>query len=304
MATNLGDVAVGAIVLGGGGGSIYNQSRTSGLSLSQTVGLSQVRHLTVSSTLTLTHGLDYIGVKIGSAHNTLGFTQSAFGDQSDVQRVTQSLSLSGSATRSMVRERSAQNTITITQSARRVIEVSVSNDLSLSQDDNDTVLHGSTIEQDLTLTHQALPNPILINRTISHHILFQHHGWRQHVFRPNVSNTLAFTQELVGSRYLKSISHTLGLSHAITCKKIKNLHISSALALSHVGARRAILHIGVSSTLTFAHSRTIPIQIGNLGSIIVPDVVVTRLQPGRPRRRLMTLETDSDLNRSTCSVVR
>ncbi len=72
---------------------------------------------------------------------------------------------------------------------------------------------------------------------------------------------------------------TLVFSQTAHVQKVITLSAGNTLNLSSVVSRNIVKKESVNNTLTFLHSRTIYIPIGNIGSIQVPNLIITNVHP-------------------------
>lgn len=288
----LGNIQLGSYQLGSAGSvpPSLDQSISSTLALTQTA--KRVRFLSASNTLTLTG----IGVRSRSfpASNTLAFTESATTSYAKVRRGFSDLLLTQTANRQYIHRESVVSTLSLTETVKRVILVTASNTLVLSQTDSET--NAKNVNQTLLIA-QAMSVQKVINRTVIQTVPIIHVtalnkkiqvssnsvlalAQQDDRIRSTVhaaSNTLTMTCEAVRLKILRAVSSLVGLSQAVSFKRVLNRTVANSLNLTETVARNVKYGRSVSNTLPFFPFRVKKIRIGELTEVNIPNLLFSNV---------------------------
>ncbi len=159
---------------------------------------------------------------------------------------------------SVTKSHPAKNVLNITQTVSVAIvkDIKVVNQFAITQ----------TMNRTLTKSYHV-SNAIGFNQTIKH--------WK--VFDLSVGNALVLTQDIVRERFLRTITSALSLSQSVTVQKVISVSASSVLSLNQVVVRAGVRHFAASNVLSFLNSREVYFPIGNIGTITVPNLLVTNI---------------------------
>lgn len=314
MATNLGDIGLGDILLGEGGdlgvssdlfrmstlafthdvslaGSTFERSASSTIVFSHATAVHKVSERTATSTLNLTQVLTNQSGYF--ANNTFAPISTATYDAVFWKFVTQSLTLTQARSETEVRVRSASSTLAFSQSIVRQIGKALSNTLVFTQDATAELTRVAI--DTLALTHDvdvttAKVRSVFANFTPTHAVS------REMVYDRSLTNTLTLTQTAQRA-FEESADNTLTLTHTVLHSNAKFL--TQSLALAHTVEYDKVFTRSIAHTISFEHE----VDFTRVINIAAPPSLLIlrhggRFRPLRFRTAFNTLTFLQDLVKS------
>jgi hypothetical protein len=279
---------------------LYEEEADNTINLQQSVEVNKSIAVEASSTITLTSEV-IKGVNV-AAENELEFTQDASYTISRERSLNsllipfQTVSLEG------LYNRSAENTIALSQSVSGFASKPTSNTLVLTHTAsafaakaayseialNQTVEVGYSIGRSRTSTinlNQTVTVKKTLNLEASSILAFVQNARGTRLIEESVSSTIPLDQDLVRTRYNEATNSLTTLTQTVSLSVIRNRSVSHTIELTQTLAMNATFDRSVSNTITFNSSFAKPLGDGTY--VTVPELIVVKI------RRLVTLRSDT-----------
>lgn len=226
----------------------------------------------ISHTISLTHEVDDATLRREKSQNlnlsqTVTYTLRRLRPISDLQ-ITQNVSVS------KTRNISVSSTLNLTQQARRIHEITISQDLASLQSaigqSSKNIPQTIELEEQLNLSLSAkrvliqtlpLRQRLRISRKLPRSLISLlipiQHVKLVRAYNKTIAQTIPLSHELVRSRYIIAVSQDIGITHDLDKIRVIAKNISQLLLPNQAISRNIIKNEDVTQIITFSQNRLI-----------------------------------------------